>query len=204
MAWRQLLSLRVEEGNCANIFALEELLRDVVQMLGAGCALGVAGMECRGNGNPVELFGRGGECFPKRFEIFAEISPTFSNNIFYSQLPPPLPQTPHPILSTNWRSSVEFSGDPAHRHRHLLAQFRRQFHFQQIALPALLQKPLLILVVQKNQLLPIPLGSSHDKPPPVFQPQLPSHRKTLWNQAFMSDPFHGYFGKTCPLWRVNS
>jgi hypothetical protein len=33
---------------------------------------------------------------------------------------------------------------------------------------------------------------------------LPSHRKTLWNQAFMSDPFHGYFGKTCPLWRVNS
>jgi len=107
-----------------------------------------------------------------------------------------VPQPPHRIPNTIRSSSVEFSGNPAHRHRHLLAQFRRHFHFQQISLPAQLQKPPLILVVQKNHLLPIPPGSSHDKPPPVFQPQLPSHRKTLWNQAFMSDPFHGYFGKT--------
>ena len=88
IACRQFLGLRVDEGNFVDIFAPEELFRDFVQMLGAGCALGIAGMECRGNGNPVELFGRGGECFPKRFEIFAEISPTFSNSILYSQLPP--------------------------------------------------------------------------------------------------------------------
>ena len=109
-------------------------------MLGVGCALGVAGMECRGNGNPVELFGRGGECFPKRFEIFAEISPTFSNSILYSQLPPIL-QSPHPILSTIWRSSVEFFGNPAHRHRRLLSPTDHALHFSQLYSKATHQSP---------------------------------------------------------------
>jgi hypothetical protein len=73
IAWGQFSSLRVDERNLIDILTLEELLRDLIEMLGPVRTLRFSGMGCRGDRDPVELLRRRSERLPKRFEIIEEI-----------------------------------------------------------------------------------------------------------------------------------